>query len=286
MHAFKAFVIDHLKSSCQPQEISQITRLLLEKMAGIDKMQYYGGKDIKIPEHIAGKLREAVLRMEENVPLQYILGETEFSGLKFHVRPGVLIPRPETEELVELVIKDVETRHYKNDKIRITDICTGSGCIAVALAKKITGSLVEAWDISSEAIGIAKENAEINSVDVIFRQIDVLDFKPTEDMNETMDILVSNPPYVCRKEQVEMEPKVIQHEPHLALFVEDDNPLVFYNAIAETAIKILKEEGLMYFEINSLLWEKTMELLNSFSFRDVSVLKDISGRERFIRVKK
>lgn len=286
MRDFIAFVRNHLKSSCPPQEISQISRLLLEKIAGFDSMQFYGGKDIKIPEHIALKLREAVLRLAGHEPLQYILGETEFSGLTFHVRPGVLIPRRETEELVELIIKDLENGCFPKENIRIADICTGSGCIALALSKRISGSKVEAWEISPEALQIATENAKINSATVLFCQLDVLDFLPPEEMYETMDILVSNPPYVCRSEHKDMDAKVLDNEPHLALFVEDEDPLVFYRAIAVIGMKMLKKGGYLYFEINSLLWKENLDLLNSFPFSDVCIYKDISGRKRFIRVKK
>jgi release factor glutamine methyltransferase len=282
MRDFIAFAKDCLKSTYPPQEISQISRLLLEKMAGLDSMQFYGGKDIKIPVYLAVKLREAVERLVKHEPLQYILGETEFSGLTLHIRPGVLIPRPETEELVELIARDFKQR----GKIRILDICTGSGCIALALYKKFPDSVVEAWELSAEALQIAMENAKINSATILFRKLDVLNFKPSLKLHGTMDIMVSNPPYVCRSEQKVMESKVMDFEPHLALFVEDKDPLVFYRSIADIGVKMLRKGGCLYFEINSLLWKETMDLINSFPFSDVSIHKDISGRERFIKVQK
>lgn len=286
MRDFTTFVKKHLGSICTLQEINQISLVLLEKLADIDKLQFYSRKDMKIPAHKAAMLRDAVLRLEKNEPLQYVIGETEFSGLTFKVRPGVLIPRPETEELVEIVIKDFKNISARKSVVKVIDLCSGSGCIAIALSNWLVGSVVEAWEISNDAIEIAKENSLNNHTNVLFKPVDVLKFDITEVMYETIDIMISNPPYVCRSEQPEMEDKVLEFEPHIALFVENEDPLIFYRKIALIADKILTKGGYLYFEINSLLWEETLKLMESFSFTKIEVFKDISNRERFIRIQK
>jgi len=285
MHDFISFAKERLNNLYQTNEINYISRMLLEKFAGIGSTQFYSGKDIKIPDITASKLREALNRLGEHEPLQYVLGETEFSGLMFHVRPGVLIPRPETEELVELIIKDAKSHFVKKEALRIIDFCSGSGCIAISLSKKISGSLVEGWDISQDALEISKENASRLSPYVQFLPVDILNYQPSEKSYGKMDILVSNPPYVCNSEQDEMETKVLKYEPHLALFVDDSDPLIFYRKIGELSEKMLKKGGFLYFEINSRLWKETMDMMKSFTFQEVRVFKDISGRERFIRAK-
>lgn len=286
MRDFTTFVRNHLGSICTLQEMNQLSLVLLEKLADIDKLQFYSRKDMKIPAHKAAKLRDAVLRLEKNEPLQYVIGETEFSGLSFNVKPGVLIPRPETEELVEKVINDFKNIFVEKSGINVVDLCSGSGCIAIALSKLLVGSVVEAWEISNIAIEIARENSTKNHTNVIFRQIDVLNFDIPEELFETIDIMISNPPYVCRSEQSEMEEKVLNNEPHIALFVENEDPLIFYRKIALIADKILKKGGYLYFEINSLLWKETLNLMEPFNFSKIEVFKDISNRERFIRIKK
>lgn len=286
MRDFTTFVRNHLGSICTLQEMNQLSLVLLEKLADIDKLQFYSRKDMKIPAHKAAMLRDAVLRLEKNEPLQYVIGETEFSGLSFNVKPGVLIPRPETEELVEKVINDFKNIFVEKSGINVVDLCSGSGCIAIALSKLLVGSVVEAWEISNIAIEIARENSTKNHTNVIFRQIDVLNFDIPEELFETIDIMISNPPYVCRSEQSEMEEKVLNNEPHIALFVENEDPLIFYRKIALIADKILKKGGYLYFEINSLLWKETFNLMEPFNFSKIEVFKDISNRERFIRIKK
>lgn len=286
MRDFTTFVRNHLGSICTLQEMNQISLVLLEKLAEIDKLQFYSRKDMKIPAHKAAKLRDAVLRLEKNEPLQYVIGETEFSGLSFNVRPGVLIPRPETEELVEKVVNDSKYFSAGKRSIKIVDLCSGSGCIAISLSKLLVGSVVEAWEISNVAIEIARENSSKNNTNVLFKQIDVLNFEITDELFDAIDLMISNPPYVCRSEQSEMEEKVLNNEPHIALFVENEDPLMFYRKIAFIADKILKKGGYLYFEINSLLWKETLNLMESFNFTKVEVFKDISNRERFIRIQK
>ena len=286
MRDFTTFVKNHLSSICSLQEMNQISLVLLEKLADIDKLQFYSRKDMKIPAHKAAMLKDAVLRLEKNEPLQYVIGETEFSGLSLNTRAGVLIPRPETEELVEKVVNDSKYFFAGKSAIKIIDLCSGSGCIAISLSKWLAGSVVEAWEISNVAIEIAKENSSKNHTTVLFRQIDVLNYDTPEELFETIDIMISNPPYVCRNEQSEMEEKVLEYEPHIALFVENEDPLIFYREIARIADKILKKGGYLYFEINSMLWKETLKLIESFDFSKIEVFKDISNRERFIRIQK
>jgi len=282
MQHFLSYIQNKLESIYQECEISAITKLLLRQLAGLSNVQIYCNKDIKIPDETRKELNAAVDRLSCNEPIQYILGETEFFGLPFKVKPGVLIPRPETEELVELVMKDSKSQ----DSVRILDIGTGSGCIAISLAKNIPNSGVSAWDISSLALIIAKENANLNQVHIDFRELNILNFEPTELEKGTIDIIISNPPYVCQSEKREMEAHVLNYEPHLALFVEDEDPLLFYKTITNLATTLLKTGGKLYFEINSNLGPETINLIREYPFREVELFKDISGRDRIIRALK
>jgi len=282
MQHFLSYIQNKLESIYQECEISAITKLLLRQLAGLSNVQIYCNKDIKIPDETRKELNAAVDRLSCNEPIQYILGETEFFGLPFKVKPGVLIPRPETEELVELVMKDSKSQ----DSVRILDIGTGSGCIAISLAKNKPNSGVSAWDISSLALIIAKENANLNQVHIDFRELNILNFEPTELEKGTIDIIISNPPYVCQSEKREMEAHVLNYEPHLALFVEDEDPLLFYKTITNLATTLLKTGGKLYFEINSNLGPETINLIREYPFREVKLFKDISGRDRIIRALK
>ncbi|MDP4277340.1 MAG: peptide chain release factor N(5)-glutamine methyltransferase [Bacteroidota bacterium] len=282
MRQFTTFAKIHLSSIYSGQEISHISRLLLEKIAGIDGIRFYSDKDMKIPETTAIKLREAVERLEKHEPLQYILGETEFSGLIFHVEPGVLIPRPETEELVEIVLKDTSA-YPATKEVQVIDLCSGSGCIAITLAKRRPFSNVEGWDISGEALRISRQNAQSLNVSVKFIERDVLSFIPSDNQIGTIDLMVSNPPYVCLSEQQMMEPKVLDFEPHVALFVEDTNPLIFYGRLAFLGERLLKIGGCLYVEINSRFGKETAQVFEACTFSEVTIFKDMSGHDRFIR---
>jgi len=226
------------------------------------------------------KLFSALPQLNEQIPIQYIIGETEFYGLPFKVNENVLIPRPETEELVEWIINDVDSKPTS-----ILDIGTGSGCIAIALAKKLSSSNISALDVSEDALKIAKHNAELNTVDVQFIKANILT-KPSWNLESQaleFDVIVSNPPYVRQQEKQQMKPNVLDNEPHLALFVEDDNPLVFYQSITEFAKQNLKKEGTLYFEINEHLGQEMCDLLKENSFKDIELKKDIYGKDRMIK---
>lgn len=240
---------------------------------------------------------ESVLsELKKEKPIQYILGVTEFYGLPFLVNENTLIPRPETEELVEWIISDNEglrqAQSDKSAKLKVLDIGTGSGCIAISLAKNLPNAQVYAIDVSEKALVIAKENAKENAVDVNFIQTDILlinDLSELATRNPQLatkfDIIVSNPPYVRNLEKVEIKPNVLAYEPHLALFVEDTDALLFYRKIAELALKNLSENGQLYFEINQYLGKETVELLENLGFKNIELKKDIYGNDRMISCK-
>jgi release factor glutamine methyltransferase len=217
-------------------------------------------------------------RLKTFEPIQYIIGETEFYGLKIKVNPNVLIPRPETEELVDWIIKD-----NKDKSITILDIGIGSGCIAIALKKNLPLAIIIAIDISENALNIAKENALLNEVSIDFRKINILD-KTERNTLHGIDLIVSNPPYIANQEKYQMEKNVLDYEPHLALFVPDENPLLFYKEILDFAIEKFNKEGVVYCEINE---NKVLELINLFGekgLKDFEFRKDIRGKDRMMKV--
>ena len=221
---------------------------------------------------------DAILeKLQIEIPIQYILGTTHFYGLEFNVNENVLIPRPETEELVEWIISSVKMPKFTN--LKILDIGTGSGCIGISLAKNISDAQVFAIDISQKALASAKENAVLNEVAVAFIQKNILE---TNDLEQQFDIIVSNPPYVRNLEKAEIKSNVLANEPHLALFVEDNDALIFYRKIAELATKNLSVEGKLFFEINQYLGKETVELLEKMHFKNIELRKDIYGNDRMI----
>jgi release factor glutamine methyltransferase len=234
------------------------------------------------------KWNSIVSDLKVNKPIQYIFGETEFYGLRFLVNENTLIPRQETEELVELII---ESTNYelRNTKLKVLDIGTGSGCIAISLAKHLPTSEVFAIDVSKEALATAKKNAELNKVAINFiltNILDVIKLRALEGLDKQFDIIVSNPPYVRNLEKAEIKPNVLEYEPHLALFVDDIDALLFYRKIAELAIKNLNPNGKLYFEINQYLGKETVELVESFGFKNVKLIKDIYGNDRIVFAEK
>ncbi|MFC4722142.1 peptide chain release factor N(5)-glutamine methyltransferase [Geojedonia litorea] len=220
-------------------------------------------------------------RLKKEEPIQYILGETEFYGLKLTVNPSTLIPRPETEELVGWIIAD----HKHLDKISILDIGTGSGCIAITLAKHLPNARVYALDVSKDALDVAAKNARLNQVDIEFIEASILESTSSKLDVSSMkfDVIVSNPPYVRKLESSAIKNNVLNHEPHLALFVENDDPLVFYKAISNFAVHNLKPKGSIYFEINQYLGVETKQLLSQFEFKNIELRKDIFGKYRMLK---
>ncbi|RED38554.1 release factor glutamine methyltransferase [Winogradskyella eximia] len=222
--------------------------------------------------------------LKQQKPIQYILGETEFYGLPFKVNEHVLIPRPETEELVDLIIRSV-TASAVGKSLKILDIGTGSSCIAISLAKNLPKAEVYALDVSKEALVVAKQNAKGNNVDITFIEASILEASNWDLFfeNTKFDVIVSNPPYVRELEKQEIQPNVLDNEPHLALFVNDNNPLIFYKAITDFAVKKLKPNGKLYFEINQYLGEETKQLLVDANFENIELLKDLNGNDRMLK---
>ena len=262
------------------REAEQLMRILLEDLFGIDWKQQLMNPDLRIDEHQHYQLSEAVKRLLVGEPVQYVTGMARFNDLQLKVLPVVLIPRPETEELVQKISASMP----KEKSIRIWDIGTGSGCIAIALAKHFVNAEVIAFDVSGEALQIAKENAESNGAKVTFVHDDVLN--PTSDFfNQPVDLVVSNPPYVCDSERASMEANVLDWEPEKALFVPDDDPLRFYRQILALAKKQLNPDGQVWFEINERMGEEMVSLCHEIGFSNAEVLEDFAGKPRFICTK-
>ncbi|MBP9637779.1 MAG: peptide chain release factor N(5)-glutamine methyltransferase, partial [Bacteroidaceae bacterium] len=263
------------------EEASSVARIVLSEGMGFSTVRIYSGKDNDLSDIEQKKLQKIVSRLLNFEPLQYVLGKASFCNLSLKVAPGVLIPRPETEELVTLIAKE-----WANSEPRLLDIGTGSGCIAIALKKNIPGACVEAWDISAEALSQAKKNASFVGVDISFRQIDILQLQAIKDIVEEYDILVSNPPYVLYSEQKEMDPQVLNWEPHSALFVPDEDALRFYRSIATLGRRLLREGGFLYFEINKQFGADIMMLLKSLGYKHVQLIKDQFLNDRIIKAER
>ncbi|MDH6311483.1 release factor glutamine methyltransferase [Parabacteroides sp. PFB2-10] len=263
-------------------EAEALLRLIGEHLWG---MPYYRILMTRpsLSEEQAERLRMIVERLKKKEPIQYIIGETTFYNLLFQVNASTLIPRPETEELVELIIGDNRQR----ESLSLLDIGTGSGCIAVALAKHLPGATVTGVDISKEALTVAAQNAEkAGCENVSFRQIDILDSgQALAGLPDKFDIIVSNPPYIMEKEKSAMKENVFAYEPGTALFVPDEDPLLFYRAIARFGKERLRREGLLYFEINALLGNETAAMLREEGYREIELIKDLSGKDRIIKAK-
>ena len=261
------------------REAEHLMRILLEDLFGIDWNQQLMNPDLRIDEHQHYQLGEAVKRLLSGEPVQYVTGMSRFCDLLIKVSPAVLIPRPETEEMVQKICASMP----KEKTMRIWDIGTGSGSIAIALAKHLENAEVIGFDVSEEALQIAKENAESNGAKVTFVHDDVLN--PTSDyFTQPVDLVVSNPPYVCESERTTMEANVLDWEPENALFVPDDDPLRFYRQILALAKKQLNSGGQVWFEINERMGEEMLSLCHEIGFSNAEVLEDFAGKLRFCRV--
>ncbi len=282
MEGFTAFSlfkeISNLLSDAFPeQEIQSLQKLIFEKKLGLQLHDIYLNPNLKISEVDSDSILVIVSDLKLNKPIQYILGEADFFGLIFKVTEDVLIPRPETEELVDWIIKSVD-----NNPLSILDIGTGSGCIAVSLASNLPKAKVTAIDISKSALNIAEFNALANKVDVDFYLIDFFDSNQIIP-NYPFDIVVSNPPYVRESEKKLMKPNVLDHEPHTALFVSDTDPLIFYREIAQKSLKLLKSGGKVYCELNESLGDETYLVFAEFGYTKIEVRKDLNGKSRMIK---
>lgn len=261
------------------REATAISRAVLLHLKGWDLPTFMANEEREASDFIINSCREITSRLLQDTPLQYILGETTFYGLKIHVKPGVLIPRPETEELVDIIVKENRSR----DDLRVLDLCTGSGAIALALSRNLPFSSVTAIDISPEAVAIARENASSLKAKISIRREDVFSFDPPAD---SYDIIVSNPPYVDESEKTGMEQNVLAYEPHIALFVPDSNPLLFYDRIADIGLSSLVGGGRLYFEINPRHATELVVLLETKGYRNVVLEKDVHGNFRFAKALK
>ena len=266
-----------LSGSYSTGEIAALTRIIATEFLGVSQMAFYLKDDIPLTAGQEALLDNAIERLKNQEPIQYILGYSDFCGLRFKVTQATLIPRPETSELVEWIA----SKAAGNESI--LDIGTGSGCIAVSLAQKLPQSKVTAWDISPDALAVAAENSKANGCDVAFKQVDILTHEPT---GEQFDVIVSNPPYIKENEKEAMHSNVLDWEPHTALFVPDSDPLLFYRTIAKKGLSLLKPGGRLYFEINRAHGKETMEILAALGYTSIELRKDFAENDRMIRAVK
>ncbi|WP_448699110.1 peptide chain release factor N(5)-glutamine methyltransferase [Mucilaginibacter sp. AW1-3] len=275
---------DSLKKIYAEDELTSIKYLVLSDISNLSKAQLRAFTDQTLTDEQWQKLTEITAALQTGIPVQYVLGHTEFYGLPFNVNPSVLIPRPETEELVEWILEESQELRIRNqDDFRILDIGTGSGCIPISLKKNLPNAQVSGLDISAEALSTAKQNAKLNNVDVDFINADILNVSQISNLTPQISIIVSNPPYVTEREKGEMHSNVLDYEPHTALFVPDNDALVFYNAIADFALMHLKPGGLLFFEINENLGKQTVDLLKYKSFKNIELRQDMRGKDRMIK---
>ncbi|MFV0391814.1 MAG: peptide chain release factor N(5)-glutamine methyltransferase [Paludibacteraceae bacterium] len=277
MQNFSRIIHDGLRSIYSKKEINTFTYLLLEKITGLTKTQLLVQNRLVLNKKQRKVGEEFIERLKTSEPIQYILGEVEFYGLRFKVNSAALIPRPETEELVEWIVDDL---NHCSTKATLLDIGTGTGCIPISLKKKFNAISVSAIDLSGDALALAHENAEINCVDIHFIQDDILCPKIAYGL---FDILVSNPPYIPVSERKNMDANVVNFEPSTALFVPDDDALVFYRKIAEFALQHLKRNGTIYFETHYDQAQSVKSILEDFGFNHVEVRKDMAGMERMVK---
>ncbi|MES3018929.1 MAG: peptide chain release factor N(5)-glutamine methyltransferase [Bacteroidota bacterium] len=278
----KVFVED-LTSLYGAEEAGSIAWLVIGFVCKINRSQYLNNKYDDLSSEELAIFYNMLSELKKGVPVQYLLGETEFYGSVFKVNPSVLIPRPETEELVDWILKDIKADKSGYEGLKMLDIGTGSGCIPVTIKKYVPGLEVYAVDVSVDALAIAEENARLNNIEIDFIQDDML--KPVADWDK-FSIITSNPPYVTLAEKEQMHVNVLEHEPHLALFVPDNDPLIFYKAIAAFADRHLESSGLLYLEINENLGQETVSLLKSSGFKDIHLRQDLRDRDRMIKARK
>jgi release factor glutamine methyltransferase len=262
-------------------EIEALTLMVINEITGLNKAQIKAFPEKEVIPNQSEELTKILTKLQTGEPIQYILGHTEFYGLPFNVNPSVLIPRPETEELVEWVLFEVKSQ---KSKVQIVDIGTGSGCIAISLKKNLPNAEISAIDISITALETARQNADLNEVDITFIEMDILNIQGSHSqLTNPYTLIISNPPYVTQHDKKQMHTNVTNFEPHSALFVPENDPLIFYKAIADFAVENLMPEGLLFFEINENYGEQTVELLKNKSFINIELRKDMSGRNRMVR---
>ncbi|MCW1147470.1 peptide chain release factor N(5)-glutamine methyltransferase [Flavobacterium lacisediminis] len=276
---YKVHFFDALKNIQDEQEIESFFFILTEYLHNLKRVDVALNPNYEISDAAIEKWNSILVQLQQEKPIQYITGEAWFYGLQFEVNENTLIPRPETEELVERIIESQKSK-VQSQKLEILDIGTGSGCIPISLKVNLPQANVSAIDVSEKALEVAKRNAQSNKVEVNFIQVNILEVL---DLNQNFDIIVSNPPYVRNLEKQEIKKNVLDYEPHLALFVEDTDALLFYRKIAQLALKNLSPKGLLFFEINQYLGKETVELLENLGFKNIELKKDIYGNDRMIK---
>lgn len=283
-HLSQKFIND-LNAIYHQDEAQAMFLITLQHLLELNRAAYLLNKDKEVSPEELSRFEAVLSELLKGKPLQYILGETYFYGLKFKVNSSVLIPRPETEELVDWIISVCSSKNIVNHQssiVNLIDIGTGSGCIAISLKKNLLNTRVYALDIAADALETAKQNAVLNSVEVDFIQDDILKSQYAI-CNTEYDIIVSNPPYIKEDEKSAMHHNVLANEPYQALFVSNENPLIFYDAIAEFALKNLTKNGCLFFEINEFLGQQTVNLLKDKGFINIELRKDMQGKDRMIK---
>jgi len=276
---YRTQFIEALTSLYGEDEAESFFYLIMEEKQNLKRIDLALQPDLVFSESKIVIWNSILEQLKLEIPIQYLLGKTSFYGLDFEVNENVLIPRPETEELVDWIISNnIKIEQFKN--LKILDIGTGSGCIAISLAKNLPNAQVFAIDVSGKALATAKKNAVLNQVNVTFTEQNILEIL---ELNDEFDIIVSNPPYVRNLEKQEIKKNVLDNEPHLALFVDDNDALIFYRKIAELAQKNLSNSGQLYFEINQYLGKEMIDLLEGMNFKHIELRKDIYGNERMMR---
>ena len=271
--------IHRLSGHYSESESRWMVRIIMEHLKGYTTVDLAVKANDEVSDFLSGKVDETVNRLLADEPIQYIFSEASFYGMRFKVTPAVLIPRPETEELVDMIVGQWGER----SDLCVLDACTGSGCIAIALARNLPFSRVDAFDISGEALAIAEENGKNLKTRIGFFKADALNLPAPS--RETYDIIVSNPPYIAEHERSSMEPNVLLHEPEKALFVPDSDPLLFYRSISSYALKALKPGGMIYFEINPLFSDRLASEMKTGGWDDVTISLDMQKHRRFLSAK-
>lgn len=276
---YKTHFFDSLKNIQDEQEIESFFFILTEYLHNLKRVDVALNPNFELSDTEVEKWNAILSELQQEKPIQYITGEAWFYGLRFEVNENTLIPRPETEELVEWIIESQKSK-VKSQKFDILDIGTGTGCIPISLKANLPQANVSAIDVSEKALEVAKRNAASNKLEINFILTNILEAK---DLNQYFDVIVSNPPYVRNLEKQEIKKNVLDYEPHLALFVEDTDALLFYRKIAQLALKNLSPNGLLFFEINQYLGKETVELLENLGFKNIELKKDIYGNDRMIK---
>lgn len=289
---YKGHFFNSLQNIHVEQEIESFFFILTEYLHHLKRVDVALQPDFELSDSDIQKWNAIVSDLQQEKPIQYITGETWFYGLQFEVNENTLIPRPETEELVEWIIESQKS-NVQSQTLAILDIGTGTGCIPISLKTNILQANVSAIDVSEHALEVAKRNAELNKVEINFIQANILEVQdlsqlstPNSQLRTNFDIIVSNPPYVRNLEKQEIKKNVLDYEPHLALFVEDTDALLFYRKIAQLALKNLSPNGLLFFEINQYLGNETVELLKNLGFKNIELKKDLYGNDRMIKCEK